>query len=95
MARFLKISAVLLVWGLLLGNASVLKAQENALAIFNLRPTNFEAMGYDGEILYALVSALRREKAVKLMPRREMEKILSQEAMVQSDDPHSVSKAGK
>ncbi len=95
MAQFSKISAVLLIWGLFLGNASVLKAQENALAIFNLRPTNFEAMGYDGDILYALVSALRREKAVELMPRREMEDILSQKAMVQGDDPQMVSKAGK
>ena len=95
MAHFLRASAVLLIWGLLLGHASVSKAQENALAIFNLRPTNFEAMGYDGEILYALVSALRRKKAVQLMPRREMENILSQKAMVQSDDPQMVSKAGK
>ncbi len=95
MAWILKISAGLLIWGLLLGNASVLTAQENALAIFNLRPTNFEAMGYDGEILYALVSALRMEKSVILIPRREMEEILSQNAMVQSDDPQAVSKAGK
>jgi len=95
MARFFKVSAFLLIWGLLFANASVLKAQENALAIFNLRPTNFEAMGYDGEILYALVSALRREKIVDIMPRREMEAILSQKAMVQSDDPQMVSKAGK
>lgn len=95
MARPVKIFIFILVSILLLGTLSQPKAQQNALAIFNLRPTNFEAMGYDGEILYAIISALSREKSVQLMPRREMEEILSQKGIVQTDDPQLVSQAGK
>ncbi|MCF8050436.1 MAG: hypothetical protein K9L59_04305 [Desulfobacterales bacterium] len=60
---------------------------ENTLAILNLRPTNFEAMGYNGEILYALISALEKEKSVKLVPRRQMEDKLFQAGLVQGDSP--------
>jgi len=73
----------------------VSKAQQDALAIFNLTPTNMEAMGYDGEILYALISVLERDKSIELMPRREMEEILFQEGLVQGGDTESIAKAGK
>jgi fibronectin type 3 domain-containing protein/TolB-like protein len=70
-------------------------AAQNALAIFNLTPTNMEAMGYDGEILYALISALERQKTIELMSRRDMEKVLFQAGLVQGGDTASVAKAGK
>jgi len=70
-------------------------APKNALAIFNLRPTNIEAMGHNGDILYALISALEGDKAIALMPRREMEEILFHAGLVQGDDPDQVQKAGR
>ena len=80
---------------LLLGNATLSRAQNSALAIFNFRPTNIEAMGCNAEILYALISALEKGKAVKLMSRREMEEILFNNSLVQGDNPEMVLKAGK
>lgn len=71
------------------------QARHHVLAIFNLRPTNFEAMGYNGDILYALISALENKKTVEIMPRREMEEILYHAGMVQGDDPQLVNTAGK
>ena len=70
-------------------------AAPNTLAILNLRPTNFEAMGYNGEILYALISALEREKSVELVPRRQMEDKLFQAGLVQGDTPEMALEAGK
>ena len=69
-------------------------AGKNTLALFNLRPTNMEAMGYSGEILFTLVSALEQEKTVDVMPRREMEEILYQKGLVQGDNPAAVAQAG-
>ncbi|MBW2569076.1 MAG: hypothetical protein JRD93_08780 [Deltaproteobacteria bacterium] len=80
---------------LLLGSATLLRAQNSALAIFNFRPTNIEAMGCNAEILYALISALEKGKAVKLMSRREMEEILFHAGLVQGDNPDMILKAGK
>lgn len=71
------------------------QAGQNALAILNFRPTNLEAMGYDGEILYALISALEKEKKIGLMARREMENKLFQAGMIQGDTPEMALEAGK
>jgi len=71
------------------------EAGKNALAILNLRPTNIEAMGYDGEILYALISALEKQKTIEVMPRREMEEQLFQAGLVQGDTPEMAMAAGK
>ncbi len=76
-------------------SAAYAEAARNALAIFNLTPTNMEAMGYDGEILYALISALERQKTISLMSRRDMEEILFQAGLVQGGGTASVAKAGK
>ena len=65
-------------------------AAQEKVAIFNLRPTNIEAMGYNGDILYALISTLEGEKAIAVMPRREMEEILFHAGIVQGDDPELV-----
>ncbi|MFH1980707.1 MAG: fibronectin type III domain-containing protein [Pseudomonadota bacterium] len=70
-------------------------AKENALAIFNLRPTNMDAMAYSGDILFSVISALEKDKRLELMPRRKMEEILFQEGLVQSDIPEQVIHAGK
>ena len=80
---------------MVLGVAVLAGADRNTLAIFNLTPSNLEAMGYDSEILYALLSALEREKSVELLPRREMEEILSHAGLVQGGDLEAVAKAGK
>ncbi|MDF1590435.1 MAG: fibronectin type III domain-containing protein [Desulfobacterales bacterium] len=82
------------VCGLLLLPAAA-TARQNALAIFNLIPTNIEAMGYNGDILYALISTLEKEKNIELMPRREMEEILFHAGIVQGDNPEMILKAGK
>ena len=47
------------------------------------------------EILYALISALEKEKSINLMSRREMEETLHRLGLVQSDNPEMVLKAGK
>jgi len=78
----------------LLGSATLLRAQNNALAIFSFRPTNIEAMDCNADILYALVSALEKEKSIKLMSRRKMEKTLFHAGLVQGDNPETVLKAG-
>ena len=80
---------------MVLGVAALAGADRNALAIFNLTPANMEAMGYDSEILYALLSALEREKSIELLPRREMEEILSHAGLVQGGDLEAIAKAGK
>lgn len=80
-------------WLLLLPASSL--ARQNALAIFNLIPTNIEAMGYNGDILYALISTLEKEKHIEIMPRREMEEILFHAGIVQGDNPEMILKAGK
>ncbi len=80
---------------LLLWRTAPLNAKVSSLAIFNLRPTNIDAMGYDAEIVFTLTSALEREKTIELMPRRKMEESLSQEGMIQGGDPEMISRAGK
>ncbi|MEA2083766.1 MAG: hypothetical protein U9O82_05890 [Thermodesulfobacteriota bacterium] len=77
------------------GTATLSKAHRDALAIFNFRPTNMEAMGYNSEILFALLSALEQKKTIEVMPRREMEEILFQEGLIQGDNPEIVLNAGK
>jgi len=69
--------------------------QTNDLAIFNFRAANIEAMGYNGEILYALISKLESEKSIELMSRRTMEEKLAQGGMAQGDNTQLVLKAGK
>ncbi|MCP3954525.1 MAG: hypothetical protein GY697_20255, partial [Desulfobacterales bacterium] len=68
---------------------------QDSLAIFNLTPTNMEAMGYNGEILGVLVQALEQEKKIEIMPRRAMENALFNAGLVQSNDPDVVNQAGK
>jgi len=80
---------------LLLWHPAAASARQHALAIFNLIPTNIEAMGYNGDILYALISTLEKEKNIELMPRREMEEILFHAGIVQGDNPEMILKAGK
>lgn len=70
-------------------------AKGKSLAIFNLRPTNIDAMAYSGDILFSVVSGLEKEKLIELMPRRQMEEVLFQEGMVQGDVPEQVIQAGK
>jgi len=68
--------------------------EQSVLALFNLRPTNFDAMGYNSDILYAVVSALEKNKSIDVLPRREMEALLSQAGLAQSDNRAHVIKAG-
>ena len=68
---------------------------QDSLAIFNLTPTNMEAMGYNGEILGVLIQALEQEKEIEIMPRRAMEDALFNAGLVQSNDPDVVTQAGK
>lgn len=80
---------------LIFGTATVSRANKKALAIFNFRPTNMEAMGYNGEILFALLSAMDQKKTIEVMARREMEEILFQEELIQGDNPETALQAGK
>lgn len=80
---------------ILMGRPSLLCAQKNLLAVFSLRATNIEAMGYNGDILYSLTTSLGKEEAIRLFPRREMEEVLFHEGLSQSDNPETVLKAGK
>lgn len=95
MFRSRNVFTLILTLFLLLGSVTLLRAQNSALAIFNFKPTNIEAMGCNAEILYALISALEKGKAVKLMSRREMEEILFHAGLVQGDNPEIILKAGK
>jgi fibronectin type 3 domain-containing protein len=70
-------------------------AQKNALAIFNLKATNIDAMGYNGEILHALISSIESDKNIDLMPRREIEEILYKTGIVQDNSHDAVLTAGK
>ncbi len=70
-------------------------SKQRTLALFNLRPTNIDAMGFDGDILYALVTELEAEASIVLLSRREIEDKLYQAGLVQSDDPDAIIHAGK
>lgn len=95
MFRVRNIAATAVVVFAVLWGAAYAGAAQNALAIFNLTPTNMEAMGYDGEILYALISALESQKTIELMSRRDMEEILFQAGLVQGGGTAAVAEAGK
>ena len=70
-------------------------AQKNPLAIFNLKAVNIEAMGYNGEILHALISSIESDKNIDLMPRREIEEVLFKTGLVQDNTHEAVLTAGK
>ena len=95
MSRAGKIFALIFIAVCLVCQAPICRADHNPLAILTFRPTNLEAMGYDGEILYALISVLQKDDNIALMPRREMEEILFQKGMVQGDTPEMALEAGK
>lgn len=88
---FIPLPAILL---LLMASFNVY-AQKNALAIFNLKATNIEAMGYNGEILHALISSIESNKDIDLMPRREIEEVLFKTGLVQDNTDEAVLTAGK
>ena len=75
--------------------AHVASGGQDSLAIFNLTPTNMEAMGYNGEILGVLIQTLEQDKKIEIMPRRAMEEALRNARLVQSNDPDVVAQAGK
>jgi TolB-like protein len=95
MFRSRNVFAIFMALALMVYAVSPVEADKNALAILNLRPTNMEAMGYDGEILYALISALEKQKTIEVMPRREMEEQLFQAGLVQGDTPEMAMAAGQ
>lgn len=70
-------------------------AAKPTIAIFNFRPINIQAIGYDGEILYSLITSLTEESSVEILPRREMEQTLLNAGLVQSDNLETAIKAGK
>lgn len=70
-------------------------AQKSPLAIFNLKATNIDAMGYNGEILHALISSIESDKNIDLMPRREIEEVLSKAGLIQDNTHEAVLTAGK
>ncbi|RPH51617.1 MAG: hypothetical protein EHM85_05950 [Desulfobacteraceae bacterium] len=74
---------------------SYVYAQKNPLAIFNLKAANIEAMGYNGEILHALISSIESDKNIDLMPRREIEEVLFKTGLVQDNTHEAVLTAGK
>jgi len=86
---------VLVFLGLVLAAAPAAGQGQDSLAIFNLTPTNMEAMGYNGEILGVLIQTLEQEKKIEIMPRRAMEDALFDAGLVQSNDPAVVAEAGK
>lgn len=94
-APVLMLALVLAPVALLPATAAGQDGQKDTLAIFNFRPTTIEAMGFNGEILYALISALEKQKSVDVMPRRQMEQGLYQAGLVQADNPETAKKAGK
>ena len=95
MFRLRNVFALIIALFLLIGSATILRAQNNALAIFNFRPASIEAMGCNSDILYALISALEKGKTIELMSRRKMEETLFHAGLVQGDNPETVLKAGR
>ena len=94
MVRGPKIVVLTLICCVCMGVSTFADEGQNTLAVFSLRPTNFEAMGYNIDILYALISALEKHKSVEVLPRREMEQLLFQSGLTQSDNLSQVQKAG-
>ncbi len=90
LCRLLTISAVLLVM-----SSPYSYAQKKVLAIFNLTATNMEAMGYNGEILHALISSIETYKGIDLMPRREIEEVFFKSDIVLDNSEEAAIKAGK
>ncbi len=92
MFKSLRVSCVLLFF-LCVSNLSW--ATKPVIAVFNLRPTSIDAIDYAGEILYDLVSVFTKKSIIQIMPRREMEEILLQQGLVQSDNPKQALEAGE
>jgi len=88
-----RIALVLIVW-LCMGATAFAQKGLYTVAVFNLRPTNFDAMGYNSDILYTLFSSLENSKTVDVLARRKMEEILFQSGLSQSDNIALVQKAG-
>ncbi len=90
------LSTILALAVLLLGPPSrpVEAATKPVLALFNLRPLNIEAIGYDGEILYSLITSLENKRSLRTMPRRELEERLNHEGLSQGDTAPRVLTAG-
>lgn len=76
-------------------SSTLTRAQENTLAIFSFRPTNFEAMSDSGEILLSIISAIEKSRSIDLMSRREMEETLTQNGIPQTDNTSMVLRAGR
>ncbi|MBA3038043.1 MAG: hypothetical protein FP814_16335 [Desulfobacterium sp.] len=72
-----------------------LYAQKKVLAIFNLTAANIEAMGYNGEILHALISSIETDKSIDLLPRREIEEMLFRTDINLDNSEKAVILAGK
>ncbi len=94
MGRYKKVAAFALIVYLCTGATVFAQQNRCTLAVFNLRPTNFEAMGYNSDILYTLISSLENSKSVDVLARRKMEEILFQSGLAQSDNIVLVQKAG-
>jgi fibronectin type 3 domain-containing protein/TolB-like protein len=89
-----KIAAFVLIACLAGGGTTLYAATyPSNLAVFSLRPTNFEAMGYNNDIMYALLSSLEQNKSIEVLPRRKMEELLFQSGLAQSDNLAHVQKA--
>ena len=61
-----------------------LNAKGSDLAIFAFKAADIEAMSYNGEIVYELISALEKDKSIKLLPRGDIEEILNRAGLVQA-----------
>ena len=94
MLGFKKGIALTLIVCLCIGAPVFANEDRSVLAVFNLRPTNFDAMGYNNDILYTLISALENVKSFDVMARRKMEEVLYQSGLAQSDNIAQVQKAG-
>lgn len=70
-------------------------SEQSALAIFNLKAASIDAMGYNNDMIYNLISALDKEGAITVMPMREMQEMLFKNGVSQSDDDARVLKVGK
>lgn len=64
---------------------SLSRAQDNVtLAIFQFRPESIEAMGYESDVMLAVRNEIGNRDALRLIPKRDMEDVLSRKDIDQS-----------
>ena len=89
---------LMLLAAMLLGivtSTSLNAADTHTIAVFQFRPENIAAIGYEGELMIAIRDQLSGKSSVRMMPKRNIESGLSRAGIDQSFSLPNAVKGGK